>query len=161
MHQILIFVYQGAEVVRMYKTLLGSQGFRKVENDPSWFLCDNQLYHKSVHPGKFNHNCFLYFRAWIFILKDMMVKLWHVKIFLLPCEMQMMQISLISYNGIDLSFIFFELPSVFLCLPWNVIKLQVLPSWYTSGESYFILWCWSSYFHLKVQVYMLTSLREA
>jgi aminopeptidase N len=35
MHQILIFVYQGAEVVRMYKTLLGSQGFRKVENDPS------------------------------------------------------------------------------------------------------------------------------
>jgi hypothetical protein len=31
MHQILIFVYQGAEVVRMYKTLLGSQGFRKVE----------------------------------------------------------------------------------------------------------------------------------
>jgi hypothetical protein len=80
---------------------------------------------------------------------------------LLPCEMQMMQISLISYNGIDLSFIFFELPSVFLCLPWNVIKLQVLPSWYTSGESYFILWCWSSYFHLKVQVYMLTSLREA
>jgi hypothetical protein len=69
MHQILIFVYQGAEVVRMYKTLLGSQGFRKV------FLCDNQLYHKSVHPGKFNHNCFSHFRAWIFILKDMMVKL--------------------------------------------------------------------------------------
>jgi hypothetical protein len=52
---------------------------------------------------------------------------------LLPCEMQMMQISLISYNGIDLSFIFFELPSVFLCLPWNVLKLQVLPSWYTFG----------------------------
>ena len=114
MHKILIFAYQGAEVVRMYKTLLGSQGFRKVENDPNWFLCDNQLYHKSVHPGKFNHNCFLYFRAWIFILKDMMVKLWHVKIFLLPCETQMMQILRISYNGIDLSFIFFELPSFFM-----------------------------------------------
>ena len=38
MHQILIFVYQGAEVVRMYKTLLGSQGFRKVENDPKLIL---------------------------------------------------------------------------------------------------------------------------
>ena len=26
-----------------------------------------------------------------------------------------------------------------LCLAWNAIKLQVFPSWYPSGESYFIL----------------------
>jgi hypothetical protein len=42
-----------------------------------------------------------------------------------------------------------------LCLAWKAIKLQVFPSWYPSVESYFILWCCSSYFHLKVQVYML------
>lgn len=100
--------YQGAEVVRMYKTLLGSQGFRKVcfWKCPtlellliSWInmSCTKKLLTLELVIESFCP----YFREWIFILRDMMGKLWPAKTFLLPCEMQMMQILLIFYYGMD------------------------------------------------------------
>lgn len=43
-----------------------------------------------------------------------MGKLLPVKIFLLPCEMQMMLILLISYNGLYLPFVSFELLKILM-----------------------------------------------
>lgn len=68
---------QGAEVVRMYKTLLGSQGFRKVKFKETYDLETNCYIIRNLSCAE---KLLLelpfdlisaHFRAWIFILRDM------------------------------------------------------------------------------------------
>ena len=79
----------------MYKTLLGSEGFRKVVFQYSFFNLCVLISCSFRSPPCVNISN----RALISILKDMMSKLWPVKTSLLQCVMQTMQILLISCNG--------------------------------------------------------------
>lgn len=72
---------QGAEVVRMYKTLLGSQGFRKVKFKEIYDLETNCYFIRNLSCAEklrlelpFDLIS-AHFRAWIFILRDMTGKL--------------------------------------------------------------------------------------